>query len=209
MSIQIEVAYNDKDIAKEKGAFWDTEFKTWYIPDKKKITDFADWIPEDSDIIIKSPFIIAKNTRFCWKCNKETTLIAIGAKQFMLSDYVNDESDEVKWKLEKYLTLFSDVTYIPKKIAELIQKKFPFYRYSYSKTINGKYWANNCIHCNSLQGDWFNHHEPDGAFFPCSPEEAGLIELIKIETKHDFPIVGGYSMSDSSDMIDKFAKRTQ
>ena len=72
MSIQIEVQYNDKDKAKKKGAFWDNELKTWYIPDKKKITDFSEWLPEQADVIIKTPILIAENSQNCWKCNKET-----------------------------------------------------------------------------------------------------------------------------------------
>jgi hypothetical protein len=207
MSIQIDVDFKDKEKAKQKGAFWDAELKTWYIPDNKNILDFTDWFPSGCDVIIKSPFYIAYNTRTCWKCHKETPLIAIGADKFIVLDYIDDESDDRKWNIQNYFTLFSDITFIPKNIIELIQNHYPFFKLAFSKTVNGKYWANTCVNCNALQGDWFNHNEPDGAFFPCSPEDARKIKLKKIELKHDFPIIGGYSFGDSNDFTYRFAKR--
>jgi ssDNA-binding Zn-finger/Zn-ribbon topoisomerase 1 len=35
----------------------------------------------------------------------------------------------------------------------------------YSKTAGGKYWANTCPYCKSIQGDFFLYSEPDGPFF--------------------------------------------
>ena len=196
MSIQLEVKYQDKERVKEKGGFWDTQLKTWYIPDNKKIVDFSEWIPENADVIIKSPILVAKNSRACWKCNKETPLISIGGLKIIISDYVDEDSDKIDWRVENELCLFSDITYLPKNILNIVQTKFTFFKYTYSNTIKRKYWANNCIHCNSLQGDFFNHNEPGGAFCPMSIEEGNSIKLFKIDYKHDIPIIGGYSFDD-------------
>jgi len=194
MSIQIEVPYQEKNDAKAKGAFWDTNNKTWYIPERKKIDDFQNWFPEQTDIIIKPPILIANNTRYCWKCNKETPLIAVGGLELIMQDYIDDDTDKVEWFVKKNsLALFSEITYLPKQVVNIIQSKFPFFRYTYSKIIQGKYWGNNCIHCNSLQGDFFNHGEPGGAFCPMSDEEGNEIKLYKIDYKHGIPIVGGFS----------------
>jgi hypothetical protein len=38
-------------------------------------------------------------------------------------------------------------------------------QYKFSNTVQSKYWANACIHCNSLQGDFYLYSEPDGPFF--------------------------------------------
>lgn len=38
-------------------------------------------------------------------------------------------------------------------------------QYRFSKTTQSKYWANTCINCNSLQGDFFLFNEPDGPFY--------------------------------------------
>lgn len=57
MGIQINVDFKDKDRAKALGAFWDAELRTWYIPDKKKISAFSDFLPEEADTIVKLLFL--------------------------------------------------------------------------------------------------------------------------------------------------------
>ena len=44
-------------------------------------------------------------------------------------------------------------------------------QYRYSKTVGGKYWANTCPRCNSIQGSWFLFSDPDGPFFGTRCEE--------------------------------------
>ncbi|MFC2137766.1 DUF5710 domain-containing protein [Bacteroidota bacterium] len=197
MSIQIEVPYQEKNNAKGKGAFWDNDIKTWYIPNSNKIDEFQEWIPNRTDTIIKTPILIAKNFRDCWKCKKDTPLIAIGGKEILVKDFVEDESDKIEWFVEdNSLALFYNIVYLPIQLIKIVQSKFPFFKYTYSKTIKGKYWANNCIHCNSIQGDFFNHCEPGGAFCPMSNEAGSFIKLFKIDYKHDIPIIGSFSFDD-------------
>ena len=86
--------------------------------------------------------------------------------------------------------------YLPRRVLDIIQSNFSFFKYMYSKTVQGKYWANTCIHCNSLQGDFFTHNEPGGAFCPMSREEGKLITLYQINYKHDIPVIGGYGFDD-------------
>ncbi|MFZ1083230.1 MAG: competence protein CoiA family protein [Candidatus Kryptoniota bacterium] len=38
-------------------------------------------------------------------------------------------------------------------------------QYRSSKMAGAKYWANVCMHCSALQGDFFLYNEPDGPFF--------------------------------------------
>jgi hypothetical protein len=201
MSIQIEVDYNNKDKAKEKGAFWDTELKTWYIPDKKRIDDFLEFLPKDIDLIVKNPFFIAKSFRNCWKCGERTPLVTIGAQKFIALDY-DEEKDSDIWKVHNELTYFHYIKYLPKHIITLITTQFPFYKQTFSKTIQDSYWANNCIHCGVLQGDYENFNEPSGTFLPIFPEDP-KIELTSVDLKHDFPLIGDSSYGDVDFVIFK------
>ena len=48
-----------KDFGKRKGAFWDKDNKTWFVPDYKDINLFSQWIDTDKvSIIAKAPFWI-------------------------------------------------------------------------------------------------------------------------------------------------------
>jgi hypothetical protein len=64
------------------------------------------------------------------------------------------------WKCNKEIIVFSWNDEIPalKPIPKTIQLR-------YSRTAGHKYWANTCPYCDSIQGDFFLHSEPDSPFF--------------------------------------------
>ena len=206
MGIIMNIPFQHKDGFRKSGGYWDPELKTWYIPDFGKIQNFEMWFPDGCEAIVKTPFYLALSSRPCWKCGQITPLVAIGSDHYIQYEDTYDNEDTL-WTEEHNLTLFSNVTYVPKRIAEMIQKEYPFFQYKYSKTIEGKYWGNTCAHCGMLQGDWFNHNEPDGAFFPCSPEEAKAITLIKKSFKYDFPIVGDSSNGTPMEFIQIYSSK--
>ncbi|AXX92216.1 hypothetical protein CPU12_01300 [Malaciobacter molluscorum LMG 25693] len=98
---------------------------------------------------------IIETNRTCWKCKKTTTIIAIKFYTKMNEDDIYDTMPSVAHYIK----------YLPNDILEKIQTEYPFFKYKYSHTINEEYIANCCIHCDSLQGDWELHEEPQGKFF--------------------------------------------
>lgn len=46
MRIDLKVPFEEKDLAKRKGAKWDDAKKTWYVIDPNNIFDFVQWAPE-------------------------------------------------------------------------------------------------------------------------------------------------------------------
>ena len=61
--------------------------------------------------------------------------------------------------------VLSDVVALPKDLLGYVQKRVPTYQLSYSKTVQGKYYANVCPKCRMLSGDFFLHSEPGAPFF--------------------------------------------
>lgn len=105
----------------------------------------------DKDKLIAG--IIVRN-RQCWKCHRTTRVIAIR----LFSSYKG---------LKIYMSpkIIPDDVYIPKKLLNTIQTKFPFYKKKYSYTQKSYVTANTCENCGSLQGHFFLYEEPDGVFF--------------------------------------------
>ncbi len=98
---------------------------------------------------------IITSKRKCWKCKKSTQIIAL--KFYRDSEVPNKE-------FENPIIMYGQKN-LPQGILEVIQSKFPFYKSKYSHTIQSKYIANTCEYCSALQGDFYLHEEPDGAFF--------------------------------------------
>ncbi len=63
------------------------------------------------------------------------------------------------------VVVLSDVVALPKDVLGYVQKRVPTYQLSYSKTVQGKYYANVCTKCRMLSGDFFLHSEPGAPFF--------------------------------------------
>jgi hypothetical protein len=203
MPLKINVPYNEKESAKAKGAFWDIQEKTWYVPNHIDVNDFANWIPQGNySIIIKTPFYVALNTRECWKCSQETTVIAIASNSFY-----SMEDDNMQWSLQNHFSFLSMPTYIEPQLSLILEKVFPFYKIGYSRTVDGNYWANHCQKCGALQGDFHLHHEAEAAFFPISTEECEALTLILIDSKFDVKVEAQTSYGSNAEEIVLHAKK--
>lgn len=99
-------------------------------------------------------FGIIEAKRKCWKCKKDTRVIS-------LRFYKSYDSIEVH---NNPLIVYNKKN-LPTDILKIIQEKYPFYKSTYSYTVQDRYFANTCEYCSALQGDFYLYEEPDGAFF--------------------------------------------
>ncbi len=159
--LKLNVPYSEKDQAKAKGAFWNPEYKTWFVPDPaySLLNRFRKWLPEEEAfLIVPKNIIIASTERNCWKCSHLTKVIAISANSFYEKDY--NEENEILWILQDFFTLFQNIEIISDELKTGLERSYPLFRLDYSKTANGKYWSNHCEHCNAIQGDFYLFDEP-------------------------------------------------
>jgi hypothetical protein len=200
MPIKISVPFHKKDSAKALGAWWFSEEKTWVIPDATTdINPFMEWLPREEGFIIKWPHVIVKSGRTCWKCHHETPLIALGAKSFYALEYVTES--EPRWTQWDYPVLFMDIEVMDEEITAVLQQRYPFFQLTYSKTAEGKYWANTCIHCHSLQGDNYNFMEYDGIFSFTHEEQASSVKRDYLKMKFNYYIRSGFFQSESNEWV--------
>ncbi|WP_205508848.1 DUF5710 domain-containing protein [Longitalea arenae] len=207
MPLNLNVPYSEKDLAKARGAFWNPELKTWYVPDTKysELTHFEKWLPvNDVDLILPRDLVIALTARICWKCNHNNQVIAIGANSFYEKGF-NDEENKQIWDKHDFFTLFQNIKIISGSLLHILTEQYPNYKLGYSKTVGGKYWSNHCSQCKAIQGDWFLFDEPGSAFTPLSPQEASRISLKKIHLPFDTMINGTFSLGDHLDLIQDYA----
>ena len=103
MPLKINVPYSENDLAKEKGAFWDKDNKTWFVPDYKDINLFSQWIDTDKvSIIAKAPFWIGVTQKTCWKCGGMIDVIAFASNKFWIYEYSDDDEALQEWYLQDY-----------------------------------------------------------------------------------------------------------
>lgn len=208
MPLKINVPYAEKELAKEKGAFWDKENKTWFVPDHKDINLFSNWIDTKKiSLIAKAPFWLGVAQKTCWKCGNTTEVIAFASNNFLTYDYSDDDHDSQEWSIQDYFSFFSMPNYIEKEIIDIIHSRYPFFKLGFSKTINGKYWANHCKHCDALQGDFFMHEEPGGEFSPVDMNGYKAITLWEIPYQFDLLLNASYSWASNGDEILRYCTK--
>ena len=205
-----EIRADLQNLAKEKGAFWDKDNKTWFVPDYKDINLFSQWIDTDKvSIIAKAPFWIGVTQKTCWKCGSMIDVIAFASNKFWIYEYSDDDEALQEWYLQDYFSFFYMPGYIEKEILDIVCSRFPTFKLGFSKTVNGKYWANHCEHCNALQGDFFMHNEPGGEFSPIDMDGYKAITLIEFPYKFDLPITASYSWASNEKDILRYCPKTQ
>lgn len=180
MPIRINVSFLQKDEAKKKGAIWIPEIKTWVIPDYiKDINSFKLWLPQNVSTIVKSPLLLARSSRTCWKCRKETPLIALASRSFFTT--VFNSPLEKKWEYFEFPVVFVHILNLGRNIVSILEDRFPFFQQRYSEKFAKNFWVNTCIHCQTKQGDDYNIDIPGVHFGGYQNEKKTLFRGKSIE----------------------------
>lgn len=181
----LEVPFSEKDIAKGLGAKWSPDLKKWYVAHDLNPQPFQRWKNTEKPIVIKTEatlcFMLA--TRSCWKCGKETPVLAMGAVPHAAI-----------WLEEDYFFIMFDyIERMPSDVREYLKVAFPTYRMGYSKTMERSYYMNHCA--DKSCGAHFGDHHTQYSFMPADENEAEKLTLIE----SDFPLSYTLEMSNGRD----------
>ena len=181
----LNVDYKDKDAVKIKGARWDSNIKKWYIPKYNIYHNFIEEIKKTYELsgpkIITNKIYLLVGKQKCWKCKKETLVIAMAYND---SYYFNKEKNI--YEFENEWVIFSNAArmILTDDFFNYLQEKYNF-KIGYSKAAGGNYYANHCQHCNSLQGDHFLFMETESPFHFRNSDDIKAINVICYPIKYD------------------------
>ena len=130
----------------------------------------------------------------CWKCGERMSVIALIAPKTDDPD-VGDE-----------VCTLSSITDMPKDLLEYIQARVPNFQMRYSKTVGDRYFANTCLKCKSLFGDFYLHSEPGEPFFPTDENEAKELYMVELPITDPIEIECSYSVG-TGELIVENAQR--
>lgn len=171
-NIYLYVPFEDKARVKSLGACWDVERKCWYIKREQDPAPFRRWIGdedgkdgegEEYSIVSERAYVASAHSR-CWRCHQRIEVLCI----YCQSGCVDGEAYED--------FTVSNITAIDDCLRRQLAR-WPSFRFGYSRTERRRYIVNHCTHCGSLQGDYYLHCEPSGAFFTLKHAPVGQIQL--------------------------------
>ena len=120
----------------------------------------------DDRIQLDPPLHLIAGETTCWQCGAPMPVVTILCENA-------DAEDEGPF-------ILSNIAELPYELSLYVQRFYPNFRLTFSKTVGGKYFANNCPKCGVISGDFFLHSEPGGPFFPTEPEEAQCLTIEQI-----------------------------
>ena len=131
----------------------------------------------DDRIQLDPPLHLIAGETTCWRCGAPMPVVAI------LCENAGAE--------EEGPFILSNIAELPHELSTYVQRFYPNFRLTFSKTIGGKYFANNCPKCGVISGDFFLHSEPGGPFFPTEPQEAQCLTIERIPLDHTISVRAG------------------
>lgn len=176
--MDLDVPYSEKDEAKRLGARWNPERRVWYVPEGVDPRPFSRWwITQEAapafNLYAPEAYLVSSPER-CWRCSAPVTVIGfLLAPGFEANDvWESDEGEALDdWQRYDDWSYAHYIAELPPDIADIASAASPHYRPAFSKTIQGRYWANHCPSCGVLQGDFGLFCEPGGAFLPMAEWE--------------------------------------
>lgn len=178
----LKVPYSEKDSAKSLGAKWDPKLKLWFCEGAlAEFNKFYKWLP-DATVLVFNEFYIIEGHRICYHCHKNIPIIGLGIGKHTLvpddDDYsIEDPDTDFEDDNEIHLAWFQSESDVPPLLRRFLSKYY-FVRTQYSKTIDGKTYANYCPYCKVLQGNHFVFDEPNSPLVAI-PDESTLKDKIQ------------------------------
>ncbi len=170
MKLYLNVPFAEKEEAKALGARWNPTIKLWFIEVKDSINPLLKkWLIRESFYnLLAEQYTIVSAKKVCWKCENEMIV-----STFLLQNYYELSRYEdnilgypfLNWQEVHNVSFVSNITALDLECLAGIVRENPEYRKTYSKTLQGSYFANNCPYCRVLQGDFNLYNEPDGVFY--------------------------------------------
>jgi hypothetical protein len=197
MPIKLNIKKKDQEQVKQFGGRLLPDGKTWVIPDEiHNINPFMEWLPLEEGHIVQKPYFSVRAKCLCWKCKRETPVVALGAKSYQALVY--ETEDNPLWeKVEDDRLIFTEIDYLDEGIGASMQANYPFFKHQYSAKLEGKVWGNCCVHCQALQEE--DDEYAYGLGNPLSPtniEAAKEIRVVFFKLEFDYYISSGYAWSD-------------
>ncbi|RBL88221.1 DUF5710 domain-containing protein [Chitinophaga flava] len=209
MSLLLNVPAEEETEAKSKGALWDANLQTWYLPDINydHIMEVDKWITDkDTAIILSDEVIIAHGLHSCLHCQQITPVIALGSDFFYEKDI--NEKDEAVWFELNFFTLFQQVSVISPHLFNFFRDNYPHYKQGPARSADGYYWCNHCEHCGQGIDDTLLFADTGHVFTPETSEAAAAITLRTFPFKYAPHIDADYHNNHHLRLINEFAVRS-
>lgn len=120
MHVLLDVPYQEKDLAKKRGARWNPQLKSWYVDDLTKVGAVSEWIGNDN-IVCENLYILTKE-HTCWKCGRNLDVVLLATD--------NSCSVDDGYQRNQNLQILTYVKRMPQGLEEYMKQLLYYPEYS-------------------------------------------------------------------------------
>jgi hypothetical protein len=147
---------------------------------------------DDDSIRIDPPLYLAHTKISCWRCRAKMPALALVAPNVAEADGA--------------ICILSEIKELPTVVLQFVGKRFPSFTLRYSKAVSSRYYANTCLTCGVISGDFYLHSEPGAPFFPTTKAEAEQLTLEPVPLVGPITVRAGVGIG-AGDLILKHARK--
>jgi hypothetical protein len=147
---------------------------------------------DDDSIRIDPPLYLAHTKISCWRCGAKMPALALVAPNVAEADGA--------------ICILSEIKELPPVVLQFVGKRFPSFTLRYSKAVGSRYYANTCLTCGVISGDFYLHSEPGAPFFPTTKGEAEQLTLEAVPLAGPITVRAGVGIG-AGDLILKHARK--
>lgn len=194
-TIDLEVPYDDRNLAKSLGARWNPQRKVWYIDDQRDLAPFQQWLPQPTRINHRSVgYFLLISHRLCWKCQSDTSVYGFALPSgHEALEYIDDESvsgeDELgsdddgtpTWMRRENPEVILYASSICEGALASMAGLTRHYMKDFSATTRTRYYMNHCEHCDAKLGDFDTIEEFDAPLTPLYAPTPDRLRIIPVD----------------------------
>jgi hypothetical protein len=147
MPLRLNVPYHEKDAAKAKGAQWDEEDKTWFVPEDlcDHYIEFERWFPDAGiDLILTNEIIAAFTDVRCRGCGRITKVMAIGTDGIYTKQLYAIRWD---WNYDIFFCYLYYIRQLDEEWEKKLRKVHSTFYKDFVPSHSASMWVNHCSHC--------------------------------------------------------------
>ncbi len=179
--VDLDVPYNERTAAQQRGARWDPERSCWFVPEHIDPSSLIGWSPA-SDIVNARAhhYYLLEGIQACERCGAQSRVHAIVLPTGHEVRLQGQDEGHEEWERSDEPSLLAFVTALAPSVAARIREET--YSYRARQTYPVAYHYNHCEFCGSAFDEYALFATPGHGFDVLSESAAAAIHVTVVHS---------------------------
>jgi len=179
--LDLDVPYNERLIAQQRGARWDPEQRCWFVPEHVDPSALLGWLPASESVNARAHhYYLLEGIEGCERCGCRSRVHAIVLPTGHEVRLQGDDDLNDGWERSDEPSLLAFVTALAPSVAARIREET--YCYRERQTFPVPYHYNHCEFCGHAFDEYALFATPGHGFEVLSETQAAAIQVTVVHS---------------------------